>query len=304
MSNYLSTTFQFYDGNIQNSIPLGICTLEDFIRSNRSPIDKLKSVFIDISEASAIGDLELKAKLKTENLFSFTPAVLTNGGARKYDNIISYNEIAVLDFDNLDIDKAINFKQFLFDNLKSCICCYLSPSKKGIKALIRIPKCYSVKEYKSYIYGLGFYFEKYCGWDGSVQNPILPLFISWDESLLFRDDAEVWAQRGGKKDEFKKYDGVVEPIVATQEETDKVKYIYCRGISNIVDNAHPKNIGLCLMLGGYCSMGYISIPDAEDLIRDCISDNDYMSKNTNHYIKTGLEFFHKGLGSPLELREK
>ena len=304
MNNYLSTIFQYYDGNIQNSIPLGTCTLEDFIRSNRSPNDKLKSVFNQISEASLKGDLELKSKLKTENLFSFTPAVFTNGGARKYDNIVSYNEIAVLDFDNLKTEKAVLFKQFLFDNLKSCICCYLSPSKKGIKALIRIPKCYSVKEYKSYIYGLGFYFEKYEGWDGSVQNPILPLFLSWDEDLLFRDNAEVWNNRGGKKDEFKKYEGVIEPIVATQEETDKVKYIYCKGISNIVDNAHPTSRGLALMLGGYCSMGYLSISDAEDLIRDCISDNDYMSKNTKHYIKTAIEFLHKGLLSPLELREK
>lgn len=302
--SYLDTSFQFYDGNIQNAISLGTCTLKDFIRSNTSPIDKLKLVFNQIAEASLKGDLALKSKLKTENLFSFTPAVLTNGESRSYKNIISYNEIAVLDFDNLELDKAVEFKKFIFDNLDSCICCYLSPSKKGIKALIRIPKCFNVEEYKSYIYGLGYYFEKYSGWDGSVQNPILPLFLSWDEDLLFREDAEVWTQRGGKKDEFKKYEGIIEPITATEEETEKVKYIYCRGIKNIVDNAYPTMRGLSLMLGGYCSMGYISIEEAEDLIKDCISDNEYMNKNTKHYIKNGIEFLHKGLTSPLELKEK
>ena len=301
--SYLDTTFQYYDGNIFNPIPLGICTLLDFINANRNPNEKVKNVFNKIAEASLVGNKTLKDKLKTENLFSFTPAVLTNGGSRCYNNIIAYNEIAILDFDNLEPEKAVLFKQFLFDNLPSCICCYLSPSRKGIKALIRIKKCHSVEEYKSYIYALGYYFEKYEGWDGSCQSPILCLFLSWDKDLLFRDNASIFYLRGGKRDEFKKYDGVIEPLEnVTQEQTDKVKAIFSRGINNIVDNAHPKNIGLCLMLGGYCSMGYISIEEAENLIRDCISDNDYMSKNTKHYIKNGIEFFHKGLSAPLELK--
>jgi hypothetical protein len=302
--NYLDTTFQFYDGNIFNPIPLGVCTLQDFINANRSPNEKIKTVFNQIAEASLNGDNALKAKLKTENLFSFTPAVLTNGGSRCYDNIISYNEIAILDFDNLAPEKAVEFKHFLFENLPSCICCYLSPSRKGVKALVRIKKCYSVEDYKSHIYALGYYFEKYAGWDGSVQNPILCLFLSWDENLLFRRDASVFGLRGGKKDEFKKYEGVIEPLEnVTQEQTDKVKSIFTRGISNIVDNAYPTMRGLCLALGGFSGFGYISIEEAEDLIRDCISDNDYMSKNTKHYIKNGIEFLHKGALSPLPLKE-
>lgn len=304
MSNYLYTTFQFYDGNIFNPIPLGVCTLQDFINANRSPNENIKTVFNQIAEASLKGDNTLKAKLKTENLFSFTPAVLTNGGSRCYENIISYNEIAILDFDNLDPEKAVAFKHFLFENLPSCICCYLSPSRKGVKALVRIKKCYSVEDYKSHIYALGYYFEKYAGWDGSVQNPILCLFLSWDENLLFRDNASVFSLRGGKKDEFKKYEGIIEPLEnVTQEQTDKVKSIFTRGISNIVDNAYPTMRGLCLALGGFSGFGYISIEEAEDLIRDCISDNDYMSKNTKHYIKNGIEFLHKGALSPLPLKE-
>ena len=49
-------------------------------------------------------------------------------------------------------------------------------------------------------------------------------------------------------------------------------------------------------------MGYITSEKAEELIRDCISDNDYMSKNTKHYIKNGIDFLHKGLSAPLELK--
>ena len=61
--------------------------------------------------------------------------------------------------------------------------------------------------------------------------------------------------------------------------------------------------GLCLALGGFSGFGYISIEEAEDLVRNCISDNDYMSKNTKHYIKNGIEFLHKGALSPLPLKE-
>jgi hypothetical protein len=195
-------------------------------------------------------------------------------------------------------------KQFLFDNLPSCICCYLSPSRKGVKALVRIGKCYSVEEYKSYIYALGYYFEKYEGWDGSCQSPILCLFLSWDKDLLFRENASVFSLRGGKRDEFKKYEGIIEPLEnVTQEQTDKVKAIFSRGIENIVDNAYPTMRGLCLALGGFSGFGYISIEDAEELVKDCISDNEYMSKNTKHYIKNGIEFLHKGVLSPLPLKE-
>lgn len=301
MSYLDDISFQYYNGKIYEPTPLGNVTLRQFIQANRDPQNNIKEVFNKIAEASKRGDNKLKSDLKQNNLFYFTPAIQVKGG-RKYEMIEKFNGIAILDFDNLPVDHAKEFKRWVFDNLKSCICCYLSPSRKGIKALVRIPVVLDVDSYKSYVYGLGYYFEKYLGWDGSVQSPVLPVFLSWDSEILVREDATIWDKRGEKMNSFVVYEGEVVPLEEVCEEDKlQVENIFRRGISNIIENAHPTSRNYCLMLGGYCIAGYLTIEEAEDLVKECISDNEYMSKNTHSYIKTGLEFLRKGLNSPLYL---
>ena len=58
-------------------------------------------------------------------------------------------------------------------------------------------------EFKSYFYGMAYFLEKYEGFDPSTQNCILPLYLSIDPDLLYRDNAETWTKRGLKLDEFK-----------------------------------------------------------------------------------------------------
>ena len=304
MNKYLDTSFHYYPANVKITKPLGKITLKEFIRANTSPSAKMKDVFNKIHEASNNGDDELKRELKS-SLFYFTPCCVTNGIGRSYSDIESFTGIGVMEFDK--IENAAELKDFLFENLKSCICAYISPSGSGVKALIRFPDgIKTVEEFKSYFYGLGYWFHKFIGFDGTAQSPILPLYLSWDEGLRWRDDAEVWTQRGEKLDEFKIYEGVFEPIEEASEED--LKRIY-----NIIDNtfkrvekeqtAHHALRNCALLVGGYVGAGYLPYEDVCNYMCDKVSESDYCSKNIKGYCDTIRYMVQKGTLAPLTFDE-
>ena len=301
MEDYNKIKFQFYPSNVHVPTPLGEVTLQQFIKANKNPKGEIVSLFKQIEEATKKGDLELKGKLK-EKLFYFTPCVVTDGLGRCYSNIKSFTSFAVLDFDKLPDAPA--FKQFLFDNLKCVVAAYLSPSKKGCKFIVRIPKCQTIDEFKSYFYGLGFYMEKYEGFDPSTQNCILPLYLSIDPDLLYREDAEVWDIKGEKLDEFKVFEGEIE-VLEDVSETDrkKVKSIIRRSMEKIVDSAHYIVRSTSLSGGGYVASGYYTQEEMEQMIFEMIENNEYCKKNLRGYKQTAKEMIVKGMKSPLYLKD-
>ena len=301
-NSYLNTKFQYYPSDIRIVKPIGDITLYNYLYKIKNPSEQTITLFKQIDEARAIGDLKLKAELKAKTYY-FTPCIFSDGQGRSYSNIKSWTGLMIIDVDGLTPEYAVEFKEYLFNTYKFFISVFLSASKRGVKGIVRIPICTSTDEFKSYFYGLMDKFQEYKGIDFSSKNCALANYLTYDRELLYRLDATEWNGKGIQIDEFKIYNGDAEPLEdITEEQTDKVKAIFSRGINNIVDNAYPQMRNYSLMLGGYCSMGYITIEKAEDLIRDCISDNDYMSKNTKHYIKNGIDFLHRGLSAPLELK--
>lgn len=294
-------SFFYYPADVHIPTPLGRVTFAQFLKANKEPKDEIISLFSQIEEATKKGDLNLKGKLKSK-LFYFTPCVETDGIGRCYSNIRGFTGLMVLDFDKLD--NAPAFKQFLFDNLKCVVAAYLSPSKKGCKFIVRIPKCQTIDEFKSYFYGLGFYMEKYEGFDPSTQNCILPLYLSYDPELLYREDAEVWDIKGEKIDEFKVFEGEIEVLEeVSEEERKRVKKIIKGSMDKIVDTAHYIVRSTALCGGGYVASGYYSQEEMEDMIIDMIEKNEYCKKNLSGYKKTAKEMIVKGMKSPLYLKD-
>ena len=108
--------FQYYPANVKITKSLGELTLEQFIESVRNPKDKIKKCFLEIQAAAENGDEELKAKLKTENLYYFTPSVYTDGEGRSYSNIIDFTGLMVVEFDKVDF--AEELKHYIFNDIK------------------------------------------------------------------------------------------------------------------------------------------------------------------------------------------
>lgn len=292
--------FPYYPSNVKIVKPLGLVSLKDFIRANKNPNKKTRELFEQIQKASLDGDMKLKAKLK-ESLYYFNPCVNTDGLGRSYSNITSFTGLAVIEFDKISFAKEL--KESVFNNLPSCVCAYISPSGYGVKFIIRIPIAKSIEEFKSYIYGLGYYFEHISGWDGSCQNPILPLYLSWDEDLLYREDAEIWDVKGLKLNSFKAFEGDIEVLEnVTEKEKNTVIKIFSRGIDNIVDNGHPQVLSFSVMLWGYVGANYLSEDEAEILIEEKIEENEYLSKGTQGYITSAKKMKSIGMSSPLYLR--
>lgn len=299
--NYLDTRFQYYPADVHKTTPLGTLSIRDLINAIKEPKENTKEIFKKIKEATIKGDLKLKSELK-KKLFYFTPCIMSNGLGRKYSDIESFTSCLQLDFDG--IPNAKEFRDWFFETYKSTIFSGISPSGFGCKILIRIPKAKSVDEFKEYFCGLGHHLEVYKGFDCAPFNPILPLFLFHDPDLRYRENPTVASVRGFKINGFKKFEGDIQTLDKVEDwKKQKVINIYTRGINNIVDNGHPQVLSFSTALGGFCAAGYLSEDEAEVLIEDCIGANEYLSKGTNSYIKTGKELLRRGMSSPLYLKE-
>jgi hypothetical protein len=284
-------TFQYYPPEITKCKPIDFVSLDSFLNSIRNPKEKTKKLFENIKEAEAKGDTKTKAELKCK-LYKFTPCVHINQW-KTLKNITQFTGLLVLDFDHLEIDYTLKFKQVLFDECSFIIACWLSPSKHGVKALVKIPICKTVEEFKSYFLAIEKKIGHLKGFDKTAKNCVLDLFLSYDTDLLFRNDATTWD---------KQYFEPIKEIVyreIQEEKTDVIVNIIVKNINKITVTGHEILRATSFALGGYVGAGYISQNDAVYLINRCIEQNAYLSKKADTYKKTADTMIKKGMMQPL-----
>lgn len=289
--------FQYYHADIRNNKPIGWVTLEYFISAHKNPKPKTLDVFKKIEQAAEIGDKKTKDELKQNSLYFFTPCVHI-GQRRRYDNIIKFTGLAVLDFDK--INNASGFRDFIFSEYNYILAAWTSPSKKGVKALVRIPTVSNFEQFKEYFWALEKEFNQYAGFDFTTQNCVLPLFQSYDFELKYRYDPDIFDKRASNprftpaQNSYKRYEG-----------TDKSQQIVIKmietGINKIVDNGHPQLRALCLSIGGYIAGGMIDEYIALSTIDQLIASNGYLRKGVSGYQKTARQMINNGKNKPLYL---
>tara|TARA_R110002020_G_scaffold59128_2_gene161538 strand:- start:940 stop:1881 length:942 start_codon:yes stop_codon:yes gene_type:complete len=299
---------QWYNGNIKDTTPRGLITLEQFISSHKNPSKNILKAFDEIEQASMDGDKELKAKLKTTKLFYFTPSAIFSKG-RKYTNITEFTGLAQIDVDGLEPEEAIDLKNYLFDNYNEIYCSYLSPSRRGVKALIRIPIVKSVSEFKEYYQGIENELNWISGFDSAPKNLALPLFISWDTDILYRENANVWNNKGElQKENLPNLNSKPPsfPIIEGDENVFKSQAyfkkttidIFTKKIDLINDNGHPQLRSACLVLGSRVGAGYLTSGEALSLAESLIRSNHYLSKGISGYISTANWSIRKSMNNP------
>lgn len=299
MSNYLDLTFPYFQKGIKTVVPSGEVSLRQFINATINPKPKMKQAFLDIQKAAEVGDLELKDKLKSENLFFTTPSVRLQ--YRNYDSIKEFLPFAVLEYDKIEYAEVL--RDYIFDSFQSCIFAFSSPSKTGCKFLFLLEKCpESVEEYKEYYFGIAYHLDKFVGLDISNERCVLPLFNSWDESARFREDAVGSSWRGYKENAFEEPDVEIEP---KGEYTEKERKECIKLIENLIDriedNGHGQVLSASFIAGGLCS--YYGLNELFDVLQERIRDNNYLSKGTNGYLKTASQLYNKGLRYPTPLNK-
>lgn len=300
MSYLDDISFQFFPARIWEAKPLGQLTLRSFLDVHKNPKESTVQVIEQIKIAAKNNDLKLKDSLKQNNLYSFVPSVILDGNGRGLLNIVDFNPIMLCEFDK--IDNALELKERLFNNLKSVIAAWISPSGRGLKLLIRIKKPKSVEQYKEYFCGLAYYLSQYEGFDGVNFNIVLPLFLSYDRDILVREDAEEWVQRGNKINAFKVYEGEFDvPENIDLETKDKIISKISYLMNRIEENGHTQLLAYSTLLGGFCSQYGLKVNEAEEIMYNLIEENSYLQKNLRGYKKTASDMIHRGFLSPITL---
>jgi hypothetical protein len=299
--------FPYYSGNIYETDVLGIVTLEEFINVHKFPKDTTEVIIKEIAGAAAANNLERKRTLK-QKLFSFTPCVkIEVGVARKYSNISEWTGLMQLDFDGIeDPVDAVKIKEHIFENYKQIVCAYVSPSGRGVKALMRtiIPK--DIDHYRALHRGMQSTFEEYGYLDLATKNAVLPLFLSADHKILYRDwsECEEWDYEDWTVESYSH----LNDVETTQNFTprnerygsnyNKTIRTIKRRISNIIDEGHPQVRSTALILGSRVAAGYMDEQEARQLLISEIGSNSYLQKGLQGYYKTAVWALNQGMLSP------
>lgn len=286
--------FNYYPADIKKAEPLGVISLDYFINAIKNPKTHIIEIFNQIREAEQNKDQATKMALKSK-LVSFTPCVLIDK-KRNYENIISWTGLAVLDFDHLDSPEyAEEFKEYLFNQYKFIVAAWLSASRHGVRAFVKIPVCTSTNEFKSYFLALKEKLFKYKGFDIAPQNCVLPLFYSMDYKILYRFDASQFNQ---------KFNPMTKPQVKQyiiNDKTNLIEKIIFNKINIIVDNGHPQLRAAAYLLGGFVGARYINQEYAISMIHRMIETNSYLSQKASIYKKTAETMIKHGQYQPTYL---
>ena len=212
----------------------------------------------------------------------------TFGGTFVYRSnsaLIESSGLMTIDIDKVDTDAVKNkfaSKPWLF-------AMFTSPSGKGVKLLIRIPKVQTDKEYKEYYSG----FEaQYPEIDKSGKDISRACFFSYDPNIYINQQAKEWTAKKS-------------PEVTFSRLTKEVKNDYgtANRVLNIIRNAidgekHNKVLKASILMGGYIEANKISYEEAIRLL-----EQEVHSMSPHHFqehrktIVAGLE---NGMSRPLK----
>lgn len=300
----LNKQFPYYSSNIKSSKVLGFASLGSFIKAHKNPKKKIKDIIDKAQLAAKNGDLKLKNELKSK-LYSFTPAVvIAVGKKRRYDNIVGFTGFIQLDFDKIpNKEMALLIKHELFNSYPQIICAYISPSGLGVKCLMRIKIVGCIKEFKLIYNAIEREMEQFSYFDTAVKNAVLPLYLSYDLDILYRENPTVWVEEYDKPVHFQApVDFVPSTFTSNQEKYfyDKTVRIVTDKINQINDNGHPQLRDAALCLGTRVGAGYIGRNEAESILTNLINSNSYLQKGLSGYIKTGLTRIEIGSRNPQE----
>lgn len=304
MINNEDIIFPYYSGNIRFSKVQGFVNLQQFINSHKNPTEKTLKVLSKVKIANDLNLNKLKRRLKHQ-LYSFTPSVyIRKHNKRNYNNVIYYTGLIQLDFDKIeDKETALDLKNYLFETYKEMICVYFSPSGLGIKCLMKINQPESKEHYKAIHKSITKEFESISYYDEATKNAMLPLFLSYDSNILYRNynECEIWNKADWSKPNYVSLNNEKQINKYNQNKDydyKKTCRIFVTKINSIVDNGHTQLRSACLILGSRAAAGYINLSECLNLAKLLIDQNNYLQKDLNNYHKTAQWAINEGFKTP------
>lgn len=173
-----------------------IVTLFKNIRETSTPYhldigDVLKRIQRGDSKDKIVAIRNEKDKQKRQELKKNLPSICFSGTFRERaaKKIIKHSGIICLDFDDFqNIDQLIDFRTSFIQD-KFVYCCFISPSGRGLKVLVKIPS--EKHNHKKYFEALKEYFDtKHFDISGSDVSRVC--YESYDPDIFINEDSEVF----------------------------------------------------------------------------------------------------------------
>lgn len=286
---------QYFLGGIKNTTPNGSVTIGEMFLQIMSPNKEYAYILKQIEEAALHDNDEIKHNLKMK-LPYYVPAVQVV--KRRYSDIVQFTGFMPVDFDKLMLDDAIGLKYELMRH-SFVMAAWLSSSKKGVRALVHVPICKNIDEYKKRFFALKDEFSIYNGFDIMLQCPIQAMYYSNDPDILMNSEFTTFTKLVEEKlpvtVENYKDDG------AFLKDSEKFIYnILYKKIDSITNQGHPVLRAAAYTLGGYVGNEYISRSDAVSMIKKLITNNSYLNKKPSVYMKTAIQMIDAGISSPIK----
>lgn len=171
-----------------------------------------KNIIQNCREALQHENKELYGKLK-----SSLPAVTFCGefNGRKANDIVEYNNLMILDIDDLPKNDFLNIKTTISKD-KYILSLWDSPSGKGLKCLIRHNN--SIEKHKAVFNSLSLYFLKNYQiiLDKSGKDISRLCFSSWDENIYYNPNSEFYSEFVDFKVEKQKDSKAIKSVTLTR----------------------------------------------------------------------------------------
>ena len=286
---------QYFNGGITNTTPNGTVSIGELFMAIMRPNKEMKALLERIQQAAAVEDENLKHELKKKLPYYVPAAQVTR---RSYEDIVQFTGFMPVDFDKLTPTDAVALKYELMKH-SFVMGAWLSSSKKGVRALVHVPICKSVDEYKKRFFALKEKFSIYAGFDIMLQSPIQAMYYSMDDDILMNSNFTTFTKLVDEKLPVTK-ENYKDDIVLLKDSEKIIYNIIYKKLDAITDQGHPVLRAAAYTLGGYVGGDYISRSDAVDMIEKLIINNSYLNKKPSVYLKTAIQMIDAGISSPIK----
>ena len=192
-----------------------------------------------------------------------------------------------LDFDKVGGEDELHELKLRLYNKPYILAVFYSPSGKGIKAIARIKQVCNAEQFKNVHRAIKQDLNE-PSFDIATSNPILPMFISWDEELYWRElkDTAIFDKEIEPTYTIPTTNVHNTPTNKNKNWEEKTIRIFTTKINGIQDNGHPQLRDACLILGSRVAAGYIGYNTAIALAEQLVLNNQYLQKDVKNYLRT------------------
>lgn len=234
---------------------------------------------------------EQKTKAQADRYKKDLPCILWSGEFknRSIDGLIEHSGLICLDIDSLEDPHSMKAK---LKNDEFVFCCFVSPSGKGVKVVVKIPPITGDNindEQRKYWNALNTYFNHKL--DGAAKDVSRICFESYDPGIYYAKDSKIWTS----KLDFEKPEGYKRSAIKEAPEILQI-------CANMIRNAAEGEKHNVLLRASRLAGGFVSGDLVDEQLATQVLEQEIQKKSLNSFPdaqKTIQKGIAHGKGDPI-----